>query len=133
MPRVIALPVFAEHAGQDHRRPQLPGERRLRARDSERLGQAVHRCLTVMLRRENLRFGKVGSLGHDLCHEVSDLRHLAGKLDDGGAARGERRCKGADCQRHGRIPRRDDAGDPHRLAEDQRDAAWLRGHGSAAR
>ena len=56
MPRVIALPVFAEHAGQDHRRPQLPGERRLRARDSERLGQAVHRCLTVMLCRENLRF-----------------------------------------------------------------------------
>ena len=41
MARPIALPVFGEHACQDHRRPQLPGERRLRACDSERFGQAV--------------------------------------------------------------------------------------------
>ena len=42
MPGLIALPVFAEQAGQGHRRPQLPGERRLRAGDGERFGQAAH-------------------------------------------------------------------------------------------
>src|ERR1700733_505815 len=56
MPGPITLPVFEEHAGQGHRRPQLPGERRLRACDSERFGQAGHGRVTVMLRRENLRF-----------------------------------------------------------------------------
>ena len=32
----------------------------------------------------------------------------------------------------GEFPRRDDAGDPHRLAEDQRDAARFQGHVAAA-
>src|ERR1700732_1386412 len=39
MPGLTALAVFAEQAGQRHRRPQLPGERRLRARDGERFGE----------------------------------------------------------------------------------------------
>jgi hypothetical protein len=64
MPGLIALPVFGEHAGQGHRRPQLPGERRLRACDSERFGQAGHGRVTVMSCHENLRldpkqFGQV--------------------------------------------------------------------------
>src|ERR1700731_3927528 len=54
MPGPITLPVFEEHAGQGHRRPQLPGERGLRACDSKRLGQAVHGCFSVMLCHENL-------------------------------------------------------------------------------
>src|SRR5246500_6011609 len=56
IPGLIALAIFGEHAGQGHRRPQLPGERRLRACDSKRLGQAVHGCFSVMLCREYLRF-----------------------------------------------------------------------------
>ena len=40
---LIALPAFREQVGQCHRRPQLPGERRLRACDREPFGQAVHR------------------------------------------------------------------------------------------
>jgi hypothetical protein len=64
MPGLIALAVFGEQPGQGHRRPQFPGERRLRACDSDRFGQAVHGRFTVMLRRENLRlnpkqFGQV--------------------------------------------------------------------------
>jgi hypothetical protein len=64
MPGLIALAAFAEQAGQGHRRPQLQGERRLRACDSERISQAVHGCFTVKLCRENLRlnpkqFGQV--------------------------------------------------------------------------
>ena len=55
MAGLIALAVFGEQAGQGHCRPQLPGERRLRACDSERFGQAVHGWFTIMLRRENLR------------------------------------------------------------------------------
>ena len=42
MPGLIALAVFGKQAGQDHRRPQFPGERRLRACDGERFGQAVY-------------------------------------------------------------------------------------------
>ena len=42
MPGLIALAVFGEQAGQHHCRPQLQGERRLLACDSERFGQAVH-------------------------------------------------------------------------------------------
>ena len=56
MPGPITLPVFEEHAGQGHRRPQLPSERGLRARDSKRLAQAVHGCFSVMLCGEYLRF-----------------------------------------------------------------------------
>jgi hypothetical protein len=56
MPGLIALAALAKQAGQDHRRPQLPGEGRLCACDNERFGQAVHDRFTVMLRRENLRF-----------------------------------------------------------------------------
>src|SRR5277367_4331207 len=56
MPGLIALPVFGKHARQGHRGPQLPGEGRLRACDSERFGQAVQGGFTVMLCRENLRF-----------------------------------------------------------------------------
>src|ERR1700730_12659037 len=55
MPGLIALAVFGEQPGQGHRRPQFPGERRLRACDSDRFGQAVQGRFTVMLRRENLR------------------------------------------------------------------------------
>ena len=51
MPGPITLPVFEEHAGQGHRRPQLPGERGLRTCDSKRLGQAVHGCFSIMLCR----------------------------------------------------------------------------------
>ena len=43
LPGLIAMSAFAEQAGQDHGRPQLPGERRLCACDSERFAQAVHR------------------------------------------------------------------------------------------
>src|ERR1700747_3051093 len=56
MAGLIALAVFGEQAGQGHCRPKLPGERRLRACDSERFGQAAHGWFAVMLRRENLRF-----------------------------------------------------------------------------
>src|SRR5271169_2534491 len=56
MAGLIALPVFGKHARQSHRGPQLPGEGRLRACDSERFGQAVQGGFTVMLCRENLRF-----------------------------------------------------------------------------
>src|ERR1700730_18920512 len=56
MAGLIALVIFAEHAGQGHRRPQLPGERRLRAGDSERFGQAVHGWVAVMSGHEDLRF-----------------------------------------------------------------------------
>ena len=51
MAGLVALPVFGKHARQGHRGPQLPGERRLRACDSERFGQAVQGGFTVMLRR----------------------------------------------------------------------------------
>src|ERR1700722_14223310 len=56
MAGLFALAVCAEQAGQGHRRPQLPGERRLRASDSERLGQAVHGLFAVVSGREDLRF-----------------------------------------------------------------------------
>src|SRR6202167_2929462 len=56
MAGLIALAVFGEQAGQGHCRPQLPGEGRLRACNSERFSQAVHGWFTVMLCRENLRF-----------------------------------------------------------------------------
>src|ERR1700740_2049899 len=64
IPGLIALATFGEHASQGHCRPQLPGERRLRACDSERFGQAAHGWFTIMLRHENLRldtkqFGQV--------------------------------------------------------------------------
>jgi hypothetical protein len=42
MAGLIALAAFGEQAGQGHCRSQLPGERRLRACNSERFGQAVH-------------------------------------------------------------------------------------------
>jgi hypothetical protein len=51
---LIALPVFGEQAGQGHRRPQLQGERRLRAGNSERFGQAVHGRSIVMSCHKNL-------------------------------------------------------------------------------
>ena len=56
MPGLIALAVFGEQAGQHHCRPQLQGERRLLACDSERFGQAVQGGFTVMLCYQNLRF-----------------------------------------------------------------------------
>ena len=43
MPGLVALPAFAEEAGQDHARPQLPAECRLRACDNECFRQVVHR------------------------------------------------------------------------------------------
>src|SRR5271154_3272788 len=43
MPGLIALAVFGEQAGQGHRRPQFPSERRLLACDGECFSQAVHR------------------------------------------------------------------------------------------
>src|ERR1700722_8434499 len=56
IPGLISPPAFAQQASLSHRRPQLPGERGLSARDSDRFGQAVHRCFTIMPRRENARF-----------------------------------------------------------------------------
>jgi hypothetical protein len=41
-PGLLALAVFGKQAGQGHRRPQLPGERGLRACDGERFAQAVY-------------------------------------------------------------------------------------------
>ena len=52
----VLPPAFAQQASLGYRRPQLPGERGLRARDSDRFGQAVHCCFTIMPRRENSRF-----------------------------------------------------------------------------
>src|SRR6266404_9963887 len=42
IPGLIALATSGEHAGPDHRRPQLPSQRRLRACNRDRFGQAVH-------------------------------------------------------------------------------------------
>jgi hypothetical protein len=42
IPGLLAPAAFGEQAGQHHCRPQLQGERRLLACDSERFDQAVH-------------------------------------------------------------------------------------------
>src|SRR5246127_3198347 len=94
MPGLIALAVFGEQAGQGHRRPQLPSERRLRACDSDRFDQAVLSRFAVMSCQENLRldpkqFGQVkfhstifrarnGSIDREQC--LLELQGLAQAL-----------------------------------------------------